>query len=950
MLTAQKNLSDKPLAIVIGGAGFTGSFLCELLLQNCQVICIDDFSSGKKENLENCLSTKDFTLFNLNVKKRFPDKLVSYLEQFSQRQSIYIFHLLGLDIGRNHLLELSKRIGAKFLEIAGKDENNDQLPIDTDVRTVFVDYAYGPRMDLNDKSYFIQLIRSAVLGLPLRIPKDGSEKINPTYVSDVVYGLTKAMFGTNTRGQLINLASPREVTFFEIAQELKKLSKRPLRIENIMEKSSPQAHLTKAISEKPKKFNWKPKIDIHQGLGQTLSYFENLLRKEVIIRRPIELIPLKDERIVKKDSRVHVPAVSSRNGASTGLHPKFSVKGDRKPVLQFIIPFLSIFLFFLFVFFIYPLSITLLNCYLGFKNFKMSQMAFITGDFSKSINRAIIAKEHFANSQKYASRLIFFAKTLKQTDNFDSLATTLLVGEQAADILNHLSSAGQYFFDIGKIVFQGQSGDINSLVSKTDIELASSYQLLSLIEAEIKTTKNNSPVSQLIKTSNLVKKSLEILPGLRNQVLIAKRAILLIPSFVGVNKKQTYMILLQNSNELRPTGGFIGSFGLLTFDQGKMVDLEIQDVYWADGQLKGHVEPPAEMKKHLGESNWYLRDSNWNPDFPLSAKRAAWFLEKETGRSVDGVIGVNLFLAQKIIAALGEVNLPDFKENINAQNLFERAEYYSEVGFFPGSTQKQDFLGGLTRALFEKIKSGEKTWSALAQNLWAALKSKDLLVWLNNNEAMEIISDLDWDGRIKDLTCLSSNLDCQIDYLMIVEANVGVNKANYFIKREIEQEININDRGEITETLRLYYQNDSPSETFPAGRYKNYLRILVPESAELLNVSLQGDQIDKQKVDQSTVSSKKSFGFLVEVPIKEKRLVEVAYKQTQKIDLDRPNKYLFLLQKQSGFPSVKFNLLVTPPAGTTLLPVRPNAIAKQQGYSFSPELNQDIVFEFSLIK
>jgi len=58
------------------------------------------------------------------------------------------------------------------------------------------------------------------------------------------------------------------------------------------------------------------------------------------------------------------------------------------------------------------------------------------------------------------------------------------------------------------------------------------------------------------------------------------------------------MVLLQNENELRASGGFIGSYGILTINDGKWQDLEINDVYQADGQLKGHVEPPAEIKKY----------------------------------------------------------------------------------------------------------------------------------------------------------------------------------------------------------------------------------------------------------------------------------------------------------------------------------------------------------------
>ena len=68
---------------------------------------------------------------------------------------------------------------------------------------------------------------------------------------------------------------------------------------------------------------------------------------------------------------------------------------------------------------------------------------------------------------------------------------------------------------------------------------------------------------------------------------------------------------------------------------------QIQDVHVVDGQLKGHVDPPTPIKELLEQEHWYLRDSNWNPDFTISGEKAAWFYEKETGLKVDGVIAVD---------------------------------------------------------------------------------------------------------------------------------------------------------------------------------------------------------------------------------------------------------------------------------------------------------------------
>jgi len=139
--------------------------------------------------------------------------------------------------------------------------------------------------------------------------------------------------------------------------------------------------------------------------------------------------------------------------------------------------------------------------------------------------------------------------------------------------------------------------------------------------------------------------------------------------FVG---KQTYLFLFQNSMELRPTGGFIGSIGLATFAEGRLVDFSIEDVYTVDGQLKGHVSSPQPILSLLGSEHWYLRDSNWDPDFRESGRRAAWFYEKETGTRVDGVVGVSVPFIVELLAAIGPMALADFNDTITADNFFAK--------------------------------------------------------------------------------------------------------------------------------------------------------------------------------------------------------------------------------------------------------------------------------------
>jgi len=796
VITVQKITTTKPVVLVAGGAGFIGSFLCEaLLLQNCRVISVDNLSTGRKENLKRCLSNQNFVFIQHDLTKSLPPQL-------SGEEISYIFDLVGLKDVTQNLCWLAQKTGAKLLIVSPPNFSWEIFEKDfskIDFRIVHLADVYGPRMAAG------------------KIPNEKS-----LFITDAIFGITKAMFAPGTAGK----------TFY----------------------------LTKEGEEKLK---WKPQVSFEKEVKHIFS----------------------------------------------------SAKAKRRDFRFLIFP-LILFLFALFI----PFVFFGFNGFLGVKYVQEAKNLFLAADFKKAKIKAHQAEIFLKRAEK--------------------LGRTFILGKQLAQGLSQAGLVADKAEVLGSCIFQNCPGDVQKLISEIKIGLDQSYFYFSLVEGELKS-------STLINQQELNKK----LPQLTDLMIKSKKGMEILPWLIGQDKKRTYLVLLQNNNELRPTGGFIGSFALVTFEKGKLLDFEVQDVYWADGQLKGHVEPPGDLKKYLGEASWYLRDSNWDPDFPVSALKAQWFLEKETGRVVDGVVGVNLFVAQRLLEAAGEVELPDYKEKINATNLFERAQYYSEIGFFPGSTQKQDFLGSLSRILFEKIKNAEgKTKIEIAKAIYQSLKSKDILVYLNDSRSMEVISELGWDGSVKNLKSQISNFKSFEDYLFIVEANVGVNKANYFVKRELDHKVDVSEDGQIRENLKITYQNDSPSENFPGGKYKNYLRILVPSESKLEKVLIDGRQLSEEKIDVRQGASKISFGFLVEVPVKEEVVVEVFYHLGKKIEIGEKTQYLFLVQKQSGIKEEKFNFRLSVPPEVAVFPVKPEAIAEGNTYFFNPYFNQDIVFEIFLLR
>jgi hypothetical protein len=283
----------------------------------------------------------------------------------------------------------------------------------------------------------------------------------------------------------------------------------------------------------------------------------------------------------------------------------------------------------------------------------------------------------------------------------------------------------------------------------------------------------------------------------------------LYPQMAGFKEPKTYLVLLQNSNELRPTGGFIGSVGVATFEQGFLSDFSIQDVYALDGQLKGHVDPPLPIRELLGQEHWYLRDSNWDPDFKLSAEKAIWFYEKETGGHVDGVVAVNVPVVVDVLTATGPIFLSDYNDRITAENFFGKSIYYTQAQTFPGSTQKSDFLGSLARTLLTKLTTETNVNPmALFRALSSGLARRDILFMFTRDDLQQLVVHFGWSGRVFNVTgCKGVSEDiCLFDPVALVEANLSVSKVNYFIKHTGLREIIIAPDGGVRKILSIRTQ------------------------------------------------------------------------------------------------------------------------------------------------
>jgi UDP-glucuronate decarboxylase len=317
-----KNSSKPQRILVTGGAGFLGSHLCEKLLENNhEVLCVDNFFTGSRRNIDHLIDNKKFEMLRHDV--TFPlyvevDQIYNLACPASpvhyQRDPVQTTKTSV--IGAINMLGLAKRTGAKIFqastsEIYGDPDVHPQPEsywgrvntigpracYDEGKRcaeTLFYDYkrqhnikikiarifnTYGPRMQADDGRVVSNFIVQSLTNKPITIYGDGNQTRSFCYVEDLINGFVKLMESKNSIVGPVNLGNPTEFTILELAKKIIEITgSRSKIVKRSLPQDDPRQRkpdINQAIQE----LNWKPTVDLQTGLLRTIEYFENSIKK-----------------------------------------------------------------------------------------------------------------------------------------------------------------------------------------------------------------------------------------------------------------------------------------------------------------------------------------------------------------------------------------------------------------------------------------------------------------------------------------------------------------------------------------------------------------------------------------------------------------------------------------------------------------------------------------------
>jgi len=420
------------------------------------------------------------------------------------------------------------------------------------------------------------------------------------------------------------------------------------------------------------------------------------------------------------------------------------------------------------------------------------------------------------------------------------------------------------------------------------------------------------------------------------------------PELLGADEPRTYLLLAQNRDEIRATGGFISSIGILTLDRGELT-LRIENSYALDDFARqAYPAPPEPLQKYMGAELWLLRDANWSPDFPTSAQTAAGLYSLGQGGTVSGVIAFDQAALISMLDALGPVTLDD-GSTVSADNIEAvlQAEWTPEPGnLSPESRLDTDpQLKRLGQALLSRLTAGPGSYDALALALAVrrSFAEKHLLAAMTQPAVAALLAEQSWDGAIR---------PGAQDYLYVVDSNVGFNKVNAVAQKTIRYRVDLTDLAQPAAQLAVRYvlPADLPAlcDQTPAaygtrgyqgetrGCYWNYLRVYAAPGADLQSATAlptagewmwNGDFDPGIVIESVGEAGTTVFGQFFVVPSGDALETSISYSLPPTVvhyDFDSQT-YCVLVVKQPGTEAVSARIEVVLPVGNQLISARPEA-------------------------
>ena len=797
------------------------------------------------------------------------------------------------------------------------------------------------------------LITNATQGPQITIKGEGLDIHNLIQEDDATYGVLKLTFANSTRGEVITLANKNDYTTLSVAYKLLELNTEAQSI-RFADDPDEQFLIQDIYVPAPhaSKYGWTQQMTLEKAMIEQIQvYYDNINKSWDITTNTLEQDKKKKittTKEIKTDLGEFVHKLTEPF-RKIKLH-KGSSKPSPKGLLKGFITIILVLLFTYFV--IYPTMGTIIGLT-------------VVNTAVKELSQSLPSSDERANAENIEK---LEKNIIRVADSFDNLSWLFKITNQK-HFYNNASkvlTATQYATEGGKQFLQATyplemyvkefkpAITFQDNIATTTREYRDYLEKIGenrylLEDASYKITLANEILKGVDTTSfpKFAQSKVLDIKDLANKAVDAtksyKEATTFLPEILGVDDRQRYLVLLQNESEIRSTGGWITSYGIIGIEGGQIRELFIDDIYNADGTLKVQGKkytPPESMKNGLNIDEWLFSLVNWSPDLSETRVVSQQFIsDLGKGNDLDGVITLDITFFQKLLDKWGGIEVPGEDELITGQNLHEKV-FQMHREFTPGSTQKTTFLANLANEIIKKLLSMDiGQMVAMADILQSSLDEKHLQITFANSEAQNFFNNRNWAGSLD-----AKNNDAPVT----IDWNWGGNKANQYVNKNLALSVDIKDEDTIDFSYIATVENTSTENTYPQGDYINYQRVYIPAEAQILKIV--GMEDNKYSVYKE--NGFKIIGGWFNVPVKEISTLEVSYRLNRSslgsmFPLVKQENTLFLdlnIFKQAGERKHAYKLDISYPSTWVLSdPAGLNTISNQISGRF--ELNKDTEYK-----
>lgn len=555
----------------------------------------------------------------------------------------------------------------------------------------------------------------------------------------------------------------------------------------------------------------------------------------------------------------------------------------------------------------------------GFEGLSLATEATKSFNFSEANYFISAAKDNFSSARQQLGSLN------QIIESHNSISSPVSLGPKLLEVGDHISIAGENFLaaaqDIDKTatLFLESHKDLSQLSRnqkresitediKRRLDFIKQAQAETIAAQEILETINIKSLPENYQAQ--IKDAANKITSLNSALNSLNEITPIILKLLGDKHPHRYLILLQNNSEARPTGGFIGSFILMDVNDGYITRFEFKDVYDADGQLHENIPAPEEISQLT--DNWRLRDSNYSPDFSISAEKAAWFLEKEKGPTVDTVIAVNKSILEDLLKISGPIQLEGLSQPITAENQHAILTFLVESKW-AGQDSPKEVIKNFIPAVQSKVTSKENLPDFINLIL-DEVRHKNIIFYSKDSAIQEFFNSRSLDGKV-------IKQPEHTDYLSVISTSIGGNKSDRYLHQKLFHNTYLEPDGSITNELTISREHTFSDltqqhivetvlqfgfESVPGdimaiigrGNNKAAIKVYVPKGSEILDTSgLLPDEITTRYNEDL---DKTYFYFFSEIEPGQTDRVTIRYRLPYKLDLWPADEYQLIVQKQPG--------------------------------------------------